>query len=342
MTRHLAVTIFSVVVLPIALGVGSTRALELSVPLACELGNDCFIQNYVDLDPAETVRTVDCGHATYDGHKGTDFRVLNTEATSKVLAAAPGQVRALRNDMPDRLVRTEEDRQAVRNKECGNGVVISHGDGWETQYCHLRRGSVSVSVGENVEQGQPVGQVGYSGYAAFAHVHLTVRKDGKTVDPFLGTVEATQGRLAVCNASAAGKVAVSGQGLWKDTSGRLLQDAIGALVEVGFAGNPVRTLDLETSRVTGPAATAPALVFFARLINLKQGDRVALTLTGPEGEVATSEGEQLDRNKAQWVAFAGRKTPPGGWPAGAYEGEAVLWRDGKEMLRESARFNMTD
>ncbi|WP_425070110.1 hypothetical protein [Roseibium sp.] len=84
--------------------------LQLSVPLQCSLGVDCFVQNYVDIDPGQAVLAADCGQASYNGHKGTDFRVLNTRVAADVLAAAPGTVRALRNDMADRLVRTKEDR----------------------------------------------------------------------------------------------------------------------------------------------------------------------------------------------------------------------------------------
>ncbi|WP_269582505.1 M23 family metallopeptidase [Roseibium sp. Sym1] len=314
-------------------------ALDLSLPLACTLGSDCFVQNYVDLDPGDGVITADCGRASYDGHKGTDVRVLNTSVIADVLAAAPGEIKALRNDIPDRLVRSGADRDAVRDKECGNGVVIAHGEGWETQYCHMRQGTVSVSVGETVQRGQVIGRVGYSGFAAFPHVHLTVRKDGETVDPFLGSAESTRDRLAACSRDVD---LAAGKGLWLQERERLLRDAAGAFVELGFAGKPVGTQELETDQVPGPRKGAPALVFFARLINLQQGDRISLKLTGPDGVLAESDGQPLDRNKAQWVAFAGRKTPQGGWPLGAYAGEAVLWRAGKELMRKTARIDLAD
>lgn len=315
-------------------------ALELSVPIACNLGRDCFVQNYVDIDPEKTVLTADCGQASYDSHKGTDFRVLNTLVEKDVLASAPGRVKALRQDMPDRLVLSKADRASVRDKECGNGVVIVHGDGWETQYCHMRQGSLSVSVGDEVERGQPLGKVGYSGFAAFPHVHLSVRKDGKTVDPFLGTAEKSVERVAACAATQA--ATLPGGSLWDGEASGLLQDAGGALVETGFAGKPVQSLDLETGIIEMPVSNAPALVFFARLINLKKGDRVALELVGPEGTIAASDGKPLESNKAQWVTFAGRKTPQGGWPTGTYSGEVVLWRDGEALKRRETQFDLAN
>lgn len=322
-------------------GEASADTFKVSVPVACDLGRTCFVQNYVDLDPGKSVRTADCGQASYDGHKGTDFRLMNTGEHATVLAAAPGQVRALRNDMPDRLVRSQADRLAVRDRECGNGVVLTHDDGWETQYCHLRQGSVSVAVGDVVQRGQALGEVGYSGLAAFAHVHLTVRKDGETVDPFLGTAERTKERAGACAAASAPPVPQQA-GLWTEPEEALLRDAGGTLIEVGFAGRPVDTRQLETGQVARPAAAAPALVFFARLINLKPGDRIALELTGPDGLVASTEGKPMDRHKAQWVAFAGRKSPPGGWPAGTYTGEAALVRAGKVLQRTSSTFKLVE
>ena len=35
-------------------------------------------------------------------------------------------------------------------------VVIDHGGGWETQSCHLARGSIRVKVGQAVAAGQPI------------------------------------------------------------------------------------------------------------------------------------------------------------------------------------------
>jgi murein DD-endopeptidase MepM/ murein hydrolase activator NlpD len=92
-----------------------------------------------------------------------------------VVAAAAGTVLATRDGTPDQLIRSQADRAEIANRECGNGVVIDHGENWQTQYCHIRRGSIGVKQGDRVEPGQKLGEIGYSGDAAFPHVHLTVR-----------------------------------------------------------------------------------------------------------------------------------------------------------------------
>ena len=166
---------------PVAAG-----AFDLTPPIACDLGEDCHIQQYVDADPGPGSQDFRCGTLSYDGHKGTDFALpslVEMEAGVAVLASAPGVVRALRDGMADGSF-AAGNAASVEGRECGNGVVIDHGDGWETQYCHLRRGSVQVSKGDRVARGAPLGAVGMSGKAEFPHVHLSVRRNGEVVDPF--------------------------------------------------------------------------------------------------------------------------------------------------------------
>lgn len=319
--------------------VAVAQELELSLPIDCKLGQDCFIQNYVDIDPGPGVQTATCAQAGYDGHKGTDFRVLSTNQSANIIAAAPGVVTGVRNDMPDRLVQSAEDRKLIEGKECGNGVVVSHGNGWETQYCHLRQGSVTVARGDSIRRGDILGEVGYSGFAAFPHVHLSLRKDGQVVDPFLGHPEASEDRLAQCESVSDAHKAYDAS-LWLGDLVALLKDADGEIIQTGFADRAVKSIDLETGSETEPGAQSPVFVYFARLINLKKGDRVALRLVGPEGVMAESEGEILDRQKAQWVAFAGRKLRAEAWPTGEYVGTAMLIRDGQIYRQEKSVFSL--
>src|SRR5215468_2986431 len=106
------------------LGVGPTEAIELRLPIDCEIGVSCEIQNYVDLDPSSQARDYQCGSRTYNGHKGVDFRLPSLRAQRagvNVLASAPGRVLGVRDGVPDISVR-ERGIGAVDNRECGNGV----------------------------------------------------------------------------------------------------------------------------------------------------------------------------------------------------------------------------
>ena len=66
---------------------------KLAFPVDCTLGQDCVIQNYVDVDPSKGWHDYQCGFLSYDGHKGTDIRIRDYRAMAEgvaVLAAADG------------------------------------------------------------------------------------------------------------------------------------------------------------------------------------------------------------------------------------------------------------
>lgn len=66
---------------------------------------------------------------------------------------------------------------------CGNYVVINHGDGTTTKYCHLYPGTLIFSTGQYVQQGQQIGAVGTSGCSTGNHLHYAITYNGSIVDP---------------------------------------------------------------------------------------------------------------------------------------------------------------
>ncbi|GAA2081133.1 hypothetical protein GCM10009821_22120 [Aeromicrobium halocynthiae] len=69
----------------------------------------------------------------------------------------------------------------------GNHVVVDHGDGTFAAYAHLRRGSAVVAVGESVEVGQRLGEVGNTGNTSMPHLHVQLM-DRVAVDAAAGIV----------------------------------------------------------------------------------------------------------------------------------------------------------
>jgi peptidoglycan hydrolase FlgJ len=63
----------------------------------------------------------------------------------------------------------------------GNLVELAHADGRRTRYAHADK--ILVTLGEEVQQGQPVATVGSTGRSTGAHVHFEVREQGSKVDP---------------------------------------------------------------------------------------------------------------------------------------------------------------
>lgn len=54
----------------------------------------------------------------------------------------------------------------------GNHVIVHHDDGAAAIYAHLRTGSVVVGVGQRVDVGEPLGEVGNTGNTSEPHLHV--------------------------------------------------------------------------------------------------------------------------------------------------------------------------
>ena len=67
------------------------------------------------------------------------------------------------------------------NRVYGNYVIIDHGNGYQTLYAHMSK--ILANKGQWVSQGTRIGLVGSTGYSTGPHLHFTVYKNGKLVDP---------------------------------------------------------------------------------------------------------------------------------------------------------------
>ncbi|HEY9055132.1 MAG TPA: M23 family metallopeptidase [Rectinemataceae bacterium] len=63
----------------------------------------------------------------------------------------------------------------------GKYVTLSHSGGWKTLYAHMD--SISVQNGQYLGRGQRLGYSGNTGYSTGPHLHFTVWKNGKMVNP---------------------------------------------------------------------------------------------------------------------------------------------------------------
>lgn len=301
--------------------------ISLTWPVACEPGQTCFVQNFVDHDSSSgAARDFRCGSRSYDGHDGTDIRLPDAEELKRgisVLAAAAGRVLRTRDGINDVSIRVTG-RAAVAGKECGNGVVVEHNEGWSTQYCHLKQGSIVVTSGQVVQAGAILGQIGLSGETEVPHLHLTVRHDGKIVDPFAyGQSEGDCG---------------SGRSLWTGRSPEGFQYRDREIINSGFAGAIASMEGVEngTLRQQPPSPNSSELVAYVRAIGLRKGDIQIITIRFPDGSPhSESRLPALNRDKAEFFISTGRRRNQSRWPHGTYQASYRVLNNGAEVLVKS-------
>jgi hypothetical protein len=285
----------------------------LSLPVDCRPGETCWVTKLMDHDAGPRDVDWQCGPRAPGDHSGTDFAVsdLATGAATRVLAAAPGTVLRLRDGMADANV-LETGPQAIKGRECGNAVVIDHGDGLETQYCHLRQGSIVVRIGQRVERGQELGRIGLSGETELPHVHLTVRRNGQEIDPFTGT-------------GKDGRCGLREQPLWDAATLAALPYQSRQPYRVGLAGGTLDRLAARQGTAPAPTPDSPVLVLWFDGLALHAGDTLRFVILDPAGREIFRHDQAFDRDSVQWFGFSGLKRRQPRWPAGRYTGQ-VEWQ----------------
>jgi hypothetical protein len=242
------------------------------------------------------------------------------DAGFDVLAAAPGVVLRSRDGIRDIDVR-EAGAAAIKGREAGNGVVIDHGDGWVTQYSHLKNGTVAVKPGDMVKAGQRLGEVGLSGDTNFPHLAFGVRHDDKPVDPFSG-------------APAGAGCGLENHPLWGDD---LPYISTGLLSE-GFSlgtpkGKDARHGAYATTELT---VYSPSLYFWVDTFGLQAGDHLILRLIGPDSVVLATADTPIGQPQWQYFAFVGGR-PPSGWKQGFYIGKLEIVRGDQIVVQGSTQ-----
>ncbi len=329
--RLLAVVLFFLAISEPAFSQNKTRPPKLDLPLKCTLGQDCFIQHFIDTDPSNKAADYQCGSLTYNNHRGTDIRIRTLADMTRgipVIAAADGQVANLRDGIPDQYYSdyTAEKKKEIFKKGLGNAVILSHGGGWETYYAHLKKGALTVKKGQAVRRGDILGYVGMSGLTDFPHIHFELRYRNKRIDPFSGD-EPGKG----CGETR--------KNYWSDRARQELAYQPTGFMATGFSETkPMGRRDLESGKRAEEMLdpSAPALFFWSYYIGSRKGDQVTLILKDPDGKVLTSHKiKSMPKHQIARTLFIGKKKPKSGWKRGLYRGEITINRDGT-LIKDSA------
>ncbi len=65
----------------------------------------------------------------------------------------------------------------------GNLIAIEHAQGYETFYAHLSRFVPGLKAGAKVQQRQPIAYVGSTGRSTGPHLHFSLKRSGRMIDP---------------------------------------------------------------------------------------------------------------------------------------------------------------
>jgi hypothetical protein len=90
-----------------------------------------------------------------------------------IIAVADGTVVGTRNDLKDQVPGALPANLPLDEAD-GNFVVLDIGSGLFVNYAHMRPGSVTVKLGDKVQRGDQLGEVGNTGNSQAPHLHLHV------------------------------------------------------------------------------------------------------------------------------------------------------------------------
>lgn len=291
---------------------------KLQWPVECELGTSCWVARYLDRQDEEGRGDYSCGKRTQDAHNGTDIAIADLGMMAKgvnVVAAADGVVHRLRKGMIDVRV-TAETRDEIMKRGCGNVVILRHADGWQTQYCHMKQGSIQVNEGDHVKAGQAIGQVGLSGLTEFPHLHFMVRAprspehQRRSTDPFDG------GRFED------GQCRKQPEPLWETEQP---YQSVALLPPVIVTERRTRE-NMWDPQPVYLEADSPALIVQARGFGALKGDAWQIQLTDPDGNVRVNQTIEQARDRQLIQAFAGIRRPASGFKAGTWTASVSLNR----------------
>ncbi|MGH1577839.1 M23 family metallopeptidase [Planktotalea sp.] len=304
----------------------AAQDIRFQQPLDCVLGKTCFIEDYVDTDPDERqAQDFTCGFNTRDGHKGTDFALLDFSDITKgvsVFAAADGQVLRTRDKMPDDRLQ----RGVTSNNACGNAVIIAHGDGYTSTYCHLKLGSVRVVPGEAIKAGQVLGLVGLSGQTSHPHLHFQVSKNNMRIDPF---------RPFQSNSC---ETAQPEETLWVETP----EYHASILRFAGFSNSVPEYKDMRSAKaLLKTSAGDQPLVLYIEAGLTQHGDVLEFYADGPNGEIFSHSILMKSPRKSERRAF-GKRAPAKGWASGEYTGRVTLTRKGEIIANRFAHVTVVN
>jgi murein DD-endopeptidase MepM/ murein hydrolase activator NlpD len=145
--------------------------LPLEGPITVAWGGPEVSTNYHVSAPAERwaydlLMTIDGRSHAGDGRSVSDYYVY----AQPVIAPADGRIVSVHDGDPDAMPHAPESRRAG-----GNRIVLEIAPGQFLFLVHLKAGSIAVTAGKFVRQGDVIARVGNSGNSSEPHLHVHVQ-----------------------------------------------------------------------------------------------------------------------------------------------------------------------
>lgn len=300
------------------------HSLKLAWPLACKPNTECFISSYPDLQIGTNpsgAQEYRCGSRTRDGFKGVEFS-FNSYQTAlnnqKVLAAAPGRVVYVKNDLADAA-----NGRDVRRHPCGNEVRIMHSSGYQTRYCHLREGSALVYPGQAVNAGHALAMVGYSGEVQHPRLVMYTEQDGHLLDPFTGRALNTPND---CFSSR-------DKSLWSPDIA--YPDVL--VMDAAFSNYLPTQEDIDNGvgKTAQVSADSHHLVAWVHVFGLKRNDHEVLEIRDPAGKVWKELNRYSQFDASEWLTFVQGARAEKPLAKGKWTAYYRLTRDGRTLVERT-------
>lgn len=144
------------------------KKLELEVFIEDLESKFAYLECVPDLIPTSGRITSKFGNRKNPFGRGVQFHqgidIANSKGT-EIIASAKGTVTF-----------------SGRKGGYGKTIIINHEYGYKTLYAHNNH--LLVSVGDKVDKGQSIAQMGKTGRTTGSHLHFEIHKDNKPINPF--------------------------------------------------------------------------------------------------------------------------------------------------------------
>jgi len=272
---------------------------SIELPIDCKLGENCWIANLPRHFYQGKELDYKCGFKTSSGHKGTDFILESMEQMKQgidILAPFDGVVKAVRDGIEDINVDIGG-LDKIKDQECGNGLVIATHD-LEAQLCHMKKGSISVKVGDQVLAGERLGSVGLSGNTNHPKLYFALSK--KNQDGSLSEIDPFYGDQANCG--------LRPQPLWANPDYLSENVKEGIVYNYGIAFQIPELAKVREGyyqRIIQPR-NPEVIMVFADVLSVDKGHKMKVQFLDPEEKILFEKEQEFTKYQPRYFFYVGK------------------------------------